>query len=262
MEHGLLMSHIAFWLRHSSDDVQRLAELLCLPVLEKLRRTAMVDRDRRTGHTEKTPAAIEAQLHSKKSQGIELDGGRGGRVNEQAVFLFDHGPDAYPAAHSGAIVLEYDRSNLDAYLDAFSRIADGLAAVLGYISVEPSFSEAQSVTLGYESNDTRGRKDMTRQRRRERKAQAFYIADSGRKLPAVHWGTYLSSGHLETVEHRDLKASSAFYRVDRLDSGLVFLQLTADPEESLRESFEKKLEAARETLAPLLIDVSDIDLQD
>jgi hypothetical protein len=40
-------------------------------------------------------------------------------------------------------------------------VAEELRAFLGYISLEPSFSEAQSVTLGYESSETRAGADMT-----------------------------------------------------------------------------------------------------
>lgn len=254
------MSHIAYWFRHSSDKLDRLADLLNLPVFRSLSRTAVVDRDRRTGHAEKTQAAMEVQLRAPRSQGIELDGGRGGGPNEQALFLFDRGADPYPAAHSGAIVLEYDSSQLDGYLDAFSRIAGELETVLAYISLEPSFSEAQSVTLGYEGQDTRRRKDMTPRRRRERKAQAFHIADTGRKLPAVHWGMYLSAGHLAALDLEQLASSSAFHRVEKLGTGLVFLQLTADPQDALRDAFEEKLQAARHALAPVLIDSSDIEL--
>ena len=147
-------------------------------------------------------------------------------------------------------------------LDAFSRIATELAAVIGYISLEPTFSEAQCVTLGQESAETRGRADMTPRRRRERKAQAFHIADVGQKLPAVHWGTYLSAGHLARLGVAGLETSGAFHRVARLDGDMVFLQLTADPEDALRESFDDKLDAARRALAPLLIDVSGIELAD
>jgi hypothetical protein len=177
-----------------------------------------------------------------------------------ALSRFDRGSDPYPAPHAGSIILEYDPAQLAAYLDAFARLAEELRAFLGYISLEPSFSEAQSVTLGYESSETRARADMTPRRRRERKGQAFHIADFGSKLPAIHWGIVLSAGHLAKVDVSALEQSAAFHRVERLGAGFVRLQLTADPEDALRDSFETKLEAARHELAPLSIDVSTIEL--
>ncbi len=255
------MPHIAFWFHHASDDPERIAELLCLPALSDLTRTAMVDRDRRTGHTAKTKAAIVEQLRSPKSQGVELDGGRGRDLDEKVFIIFDRARDAYPVPHWGYIVLKYESSRLDDYLGSFSRMATQLDTSLAYMSLEPSFSEAQSVALGYESRETRARKDMTDRRRRERKAQKFYIREIGRRLPAVHWGMYLSSGYLEAVELAQLKESPAFYLVRELEGGIAYLQLTADPEDALGESYEETLDKARSALAPILIDLSDIELK-
>lgn len=80
------------------------------------------------------------------------------------------------------------------------------------------------------------------------------------KLPAVHWGIHLSSGHLASLGLEKVDGSSAFHRIEKLASRLVLLPLTADAEDTLREGFDEKLQAARQALAPLLIDSSGIEL--
>jgi hypothetical protein len=41
---------------------------------------------------------------------------------------------------------------------------------------------------------------------------------------------------------------------------LAYLQLTKDPADDLRDDFESKLQMAREALAPILMDLSDVNL--
>ena len=164
------MAYLAFWLQFSKEAPEVLAALLCRPALDALTRTAMVDRDRRKDHQEKTPAGIEAQLRAPDSQGVDLDSGRGRDLDAGAVFFFDRAEDAYPIPHQGNITLPYDPASLDDLIETFSDFVCGLEAGLAYFSLEPSFEEAENTALGFDTQGTRARTDISAQRRRERLA--------------------------------------------------------------------------------------------
>ena len=80
----------------------------------------------------------------------------------------------------------------------------------------------------------------------------------------MHWGTLISQGHLATVSLETLQASKAFFRVEPVSetqpSPMAFLQLTADPMDALAPGYDDALAVARAVLAPLMMDVSDIEL--
>jgi uncharacterized membrane protein len=63
-----------------------------------------------------------------------------------------------------------------------------------------------------------------------------------------------------TVRAAALRASGAFARVVAVAPQLVYLQVSEDPTEDLTEGFEAKLVAARWALAPLLMDMSAIEM--
>ncbi|MEM9489053.1 MAG: hypothetical protein AAGC55_07910 [Myxococcota bacterium] len=253
------MPYIAFWMHHHSrqrEQLRRLATLLCAPVLSGLTRTAMIDRDKRVGGKAKSVAAVEAQLTAERSQGVDLD-------DAAAFFVFDDddSESAYPAPHWGYITAPYDPSRRDEYLAVFEQLFCEFSGVLGYISVEPSVDEAQAVCLGEDTRETRSRSDMSEQRRRERKAQPLSKRDYPTRLPAVHWGTFLSAGHLDVVGLDALRAAPEFARVVHLRDELVLAQLSEEPMDALESGYEDALAAARTVLAPLLVDVTDIELK-
>jgi len=258
------MAYLSFWMDHRSRELhhlRHLARFLCEPIFDKIDRSAMIDRDKRVGRRAKTVAAIEEQLRADRSQGVDLDQ-RGNEVDAHAFFVFKKSSDRpYPAPHSGYVYIPYQPEQLEDFLGAVKRIFTELDGVLGYISLEPSSREALSVCLGTDTRVTRARDDISDQRRRERKAQSRSLRQYPTRLPAVHWGMFLSAGHLETVGVATLKASPGFHRVDSLKETLVFIQLTNDPMDALSSRYDQLLDAAREVLAPLLIDVSGIELE-
>lgn len=254
------MTHLAFWLRYSTDDARTLAELLCVPVFDQLERTAIIEGSRRKGHSRKTVETIEQQLRAPKSEGVELDNGRAAELDAAASFRFDRAADAYPSPHKGYMVLRYEPHRLEEFVEACSSTFAELDGALGYISLEPSESQARCAVHGQVDREARAREDMTSRRQREWKAQGFYIREFKRKIPRVEWGIYLSAGHLEALCPDTLRASGAFHQVEMLDETRAFLQLTRDPQDAARDGYEDKLAAAREALGPLLLDVSDIEL--
>jgi hypothetical protein len=80
----------------------------------------------------------------------------------------------------------------------------------------------------------------------------------GTHLAGVEWGTFLGPGHLERIDVAALRSSGAFERVVQVTRSLVFLQLTANPEDDLSPDIEPKLSRARELLRSLLLDTGDL----
>jgi hypothetical protein len=57
-----------------------------------------------------------------------------------------------------------------------------------------------------------------------------------------------------------VRRSGAFARVVEVTPTLAYLQVTEDPLDDLTEGFEQKLIAARQALAPVMMDASAISL--
>ena len=262
------MASLVCWVRHASYELQHLkaiSDFLCQPIFDVVKRSAMIDRDKRVGRKRKSRAVLLEQLGAPRSQGITLDDGTT-ELSATAYFRFDMSSDTpYPAPNLGYVIVQYKSEHLEVFLASFRTLFAQLNGVLGWISVEPSHAEAHSVSLGMDNRETRARSDMSDQRRRERMGQGR-LRTYPTKLPAIHWGTFISQGHLAAVGLEQLQASPAFFRVEPVAAdqphAMAFLQLTADPIDALAPGYEQTLDAARAALAPLMLDVSDIELED
>ena len=237
------MAHIVCWVRHASYELQHLkaiSDFLCQPIFDVVKRSAMIDRDKRVGRKRKSREVLLEQLGAPRSQGIDLDDGTT-ELTATAYFRFDVSTDKpYPAPHQGDLVVPYMPKHLEDFLASFRMLFAQLNGVLGWISVEPTRTEATAVCLGIDTRETRARSDMSDQRRRERMGQGR-LRTYPTKLPAIHWGTFISQGHLAVVGLEQLQASPAFFRVEPVAAdqphAMAFLQLTADPIDALAPGY-------------------------
>jgi len=96
---------------------------------------------------------------------------------------------------------------------------------------------------------------------REREARYRKRELRGTHLSGPEWGTFLGAQHLAKLDLEAVRGSGAFARIVEVAHGrLAFLQVTTDPEDDLRDDFEDKLVAARAALAPIAMDLSDVNL--
>jgi hypothetical protein len=155
---------------------------------------------------------------------------------------------AEPALHSARI-------------DASCELAVHVRAIVGCISLEPGWRMAHGVKSGgappplAESLTFPG---FTEQRVRERTAYADHPLPLEHRIWGPEWGLFLSRGHLEHVPLARIQASGVFARAEALSADLAYLQLTDDPADCLRDDYDDMLDRAREVLAPLLADLSQV----
>lgn len=146
-------------------------------------------------------------------------------------------------------------------VDALCELASAVDVAAGFVAVEPSYSRAQEVALGFRV--PRERAGLSARRRQERRGRDWHAERIATQAHGIEWGTFLGAGHLAAgkLDIGALRASGAFARVIEIaPRRLAFLQLTADPLDDLTDGIEAKLVAARAVLAPIAMDSSDVRL--
>ena len=228
------------------------------PAFQDLRRVAYNTGVRETRHQPRTAASVKEILLSKDCDSVILDPGRKAGLNASgAIFTGRHilHWDADKRVITSYVVVPYDAASPLAIAEGFSLLAAALDAFGGYLCVEPDYARARSAAGGNQPRRHEVR-DYPR-RARERKAHPRYAEWQETQIAGPEWGLFLGPGHLARVT-----PDPAVFPIIR-DVGRGKLCLLSDnPEDALTEAFDARLEAARRALAPVLMDVSEVPVDE
>lgn len=174
------------------------------------------------------------------------------------------GLQSYPAPLISRVLLPHEPDQEQARIKAFRDLGAALRAVFGCISLEPTFREAGRLSNGLAPHmplqQALSRPGMSERRFRERHGFTEFPEELGQRIPGPEWGVFLSGDHLAQLSPDVLQPGAVFARVERLADDLVYAQLTDDPADALRADYDSHLDRARDALAPILMDVSGIEL--
>ena len=146
--------------------------------------------------------------------------------------------------------IPYDPAHPLDIVEGFLSLATALEAFSGYICVESGWAAAEIAALGMRRKPPPS--DFPR-RAQEREAHARYFERRETQIAGPEWGLFLGPGHLARVT-----PDPAVFPVIR-DVGRGKLCLLSDnPEDALTAAFDVRLDAARQALAPILMDVSEV----
>jgi hypothetical protein len=148
--------------------------------------------------------------------------------------------------------------DLDTTIAAVYELADVLNTGAGFVAAEPDHLSAQRVALG--GFDLKPRPGLSTRQAIERRGSDRHFRRRHNEIAGPEWGTFLGAEHLMRLDLELVRASGAFERVVLVSPRLAYLQVTADPADDLRDDFEIKLQAARKALAPILMDLNDVNL--
>jgi hypothetical protein len=162
------------------------------------------------------------------------------------------------------VSLPGDPSQMSARIDAFCALAIQLRPLVGCVSMEPDLSMANTLEIGCSPPPLAEALTMpgfTERRVRERTAYSNYELPLERELWGPEWGLFLGRGHLALVPIQRIERSGVFTRVQQLGEDLVYIQLTDDPMDTLRDDYDVMLDRARDVLAPILTDLSGVVIE-
>jgi hypothetical protein len=236
----------------------RVAEILVRPCFRALERVSAHRGDRWIQHGDTSVEAIVAILGDPKNAAVSFDTERGkelvasGEI-KNGTFESNQGATRF----YGYLVFPVP-DELEPTIAATCDLADALDTGAGFIAAEPDYSYAQSLALG--GFDPKPRAGLPPRQMIERRGRHRHMWQRHNELAGPEWGTFLGAEHLARLDLEKARASGAFERVVLVSPRLAFLQITKDPTDDLRDDFEVKLAAAREALAPILMDLSDVNL--
>jgi hypothetical protein len=236
---------------------EAIAEIFTRPCFGSLVRVAAQRRDGDPSYQPKDRAAIAAALLDPGAIAVVLEDERRdppaatarictGRQREQLYAAAEPRP-----LLASTIVVPAERAHAAALLDAFVELTATLQAVAGFVAVEPDHDRARGAALGL--GPSRGQVRGHYRRSLERRAHAWYDRDIEARIAGPEWGVVFGPRHLDA-----LAPDPACFAVIR-DAGAAKLALLSeDPEDALDEEFDRRLDAARQALAPILMDVARV----
>jgi hypothetical protein len=247
---GFLAARFEYPIRltEHAEVISRLAELVARPCFAPLQRVWKTRKSKNSAYAALTAATVADYLSDGKNHYVGMDGGRSGEMIASARFpTGEHDRDwnVEKPRYMGYIIVPHDASVLAERVAILKEMASVLHILFGGISFEAEFGDAHSFVL---VNRPYGLL-VSVPHRRERRAHELYGDQIDTKVP----------GHLTKVSPDSLAESGAFTRVDRIRDDLVYLQLTADPEDARDlNAFEARLDAARAALEPISMDLSSV----
>jgi hypothetical protein len=148
--------------------------------------------------------------------------------------------------------------DIEATIAAIGDLASALDTGSGFVAVEPDYELAHEVAVA--GSKPRARANLSERRRIERRGRDWHYKELATKIAGPEWVTFLGAGHLAHVDLDQIRTTSAFERVAQVSPSLAYLQVTANPLDDLSGELEVRLPRAREALQPLLMDLSDVNL--
>jgi hypothetical protein len=250
-----------------------IADILMRPCFAPLERAAWQnDHGRETGHTTMTHSVIEAYLGNPECDMLKMDSGRH-REPIAVVNVWTGWTDLSYQGKGGltavapwitTIVLPHDPELIRARVQACCELARVLHALTGAISSESTFGHAHSFALGFHPSPLAQallQPGMSEQRVREQDCHAGMLETLDREIGGPEWAMFLGREHLRRLPLERIAASGVFARAERLDENLAYLQLTEDPLDALRDDYDDMLDRAREVLAPIQADLSNVQVE-
>jgi hypothetical protein len=240
-----------------AERCRRVAAILMHPCFRDLERVSAHMGDRWVQYAPKAADAIIAILQDPKNSAVAFDTKRskeliaGGEIKNgtreinQGATRF-YGYLAFPVP-----------DDLDATITALCELAYALDTGAGFVTGEPDYAYAEKVALG--GFDPKPRLGLSTHQAIERRGRYQHMWQRHNELAGPEWGTFLGAEHLARLDLEKVRASGAFERVVLVSPRLAYLQITTDPADDLRDDFEGKLQAAREALTPILMDLSDVN---
>jgi hypothetical protein len=249
----------------SAERSERVGTILAQPCFATLQRVSSRAGDRWDQYANVSRETVAAYLRDPKNESVCFDSGGGGAVT--ASGQIQNG--TYPVRASGAaptMVFSYLAfpipTDVTGCVDALCALASALDASAGYIAVEPTYSRAQELALGFRL--PREREGLSPQRRRERRGRDWHSDQIATVLSGIEWGTFLGPEHLAEgrIDLEALKASGAFDRVvEVVPERLAYLQVTGSPADDLEATIETKLINARQAVSSIVMKTDDVTLE-
>jgi len=237
---------------------RRVGQILVRPCFRELERRSAHRGDRWIQHTHTSSDAIVAILRDPKNSAVSFDTKRGKEIVASGEIK-----NGIRESHQGATrfygYLAFPvPDDLEGTITAICDLADALDTGAGFVAAEPAYPQAQNVALGGSKPELRP--GLSTRQAIERRGRDWHQWQRHNELAGPEWGTFLGAEHLARLDIEKVQSSSAFERVVLISPRLAYLQITRDPADDLRDDFEAKLQTAREVLAPILMDLSDVNL--
>lgn len=244
-------------LRDGPAAARKVGEILARPCFASLDRVSGRWKARRHKHAKLSADTITAYLLEPKYDAVSLDNRGKELLASGEVENGYRNRTTEPAATRffAFLAIPFDDAHVAATLQGVRDLAAAIEAGAGFVALGPNHGLASDVA---HEGLPKAHPGLSDRRTRERKARPWKWDLLDTHLAGVEWGTFLGPGHLSRVEASTLRASGAFQHVVEVSPRLVFLQLTSNPADDLTEGIEQHLQRAREVLAPLLIDLSDL----
>jgi hypothetical protein len=242
--------------RHRCEAV---AEVLVRPCFAELERVSAHRGDRWIEHAEKSAAKIVEILQDRGNRAVAFDTKRNRQLVASGEIQNGTQDRAQSLTRFSAELVFPTPADIKEAMDSVLELAGWLQAGAGFVAVEPSYDLAHHVALG--GSQPKLRPGLSERHAIERRGRDWHYQELATKLAGPEWGTFLGAAHLARLAPEQISASGAFYRISQVSNHLAFLQLTPDPADALAADFESKLQRARDVLAPIAMDLSDVNLR-
>jgi hypothetical protein len=257
---GFLAAHFTFPIRltENPEAARRLADALARPCFRPLSRAFKTVKSKDSGHVPLTAENVLGYLTDAKNHHVGADNGRDGDLAAKASFPTGEHNRAWNVEKprfTGYVIVPHDAALLEERLAALKEIASALQVVYGAISFEATHGDAQAFALAMRPYG----EFVSVSRRKERRAQELYPDQLAARIPGPEWALFLSEGHQAELPADKIRTTGAFAKVEELEGRRAYLQLTDDPADARDvEVFEAKIDAAREALQPISMDLSGV----
>jgi hypothetical protein len=248
-------------LQADAEASRAVGEILTRPCFSALERISGRHKDRWSKHAKPTAKLVAEYLANPAFDAVHFDTKREDELAASAEIESDlAGRETAPAetAMQGYLVIPYVDADLDAVRSSVLDLANVLQVGAGFLALEPDYRAGKRMALS--SSRPKERAGLAGTRQLGRFGRLWKRELIATHLATVEWGTLLGAGHLDRIDLAKVRASGAFERVVEVSPRLAFLQVTGDPRDDLSGELEAKLPAARDALAPLLMDISDVNL--
>lgn len=241
-----------------ATTAHRLAELLDRTSFSVFERIAGRIKDRWSKYVPRTGDGLVQHLLDPTLDAVSMESKGKDLIAAAEVQTRLRNREPGPTALHAHVVCPMPADGIDAFIDGVCGVAAALETGAGFVAMEPTFGLAHRIAVG--SSRPKERDGLSPLRQCGRRARDWKSELIGTKLATLEWGTFLGPGHLDQIDLRELRDSGAFARVVKVSPSLAYLQVTPNPADDLSGALEEALPRAREALAPLLMDISDVNL--